>query len=258
MSHSSSIDKLLLLLDKKPEKSLVEPPLYNYSDSRALKFDNVHFSYSDLEIFSNLNLSIPLGSTIGLIGQTGSGKTTLVNILMGLLPPTNGRLLLDEIDLYGGITGSELSSWKSIISHVPQDIFLLDDTIEANIVFGSDPQTVDKKRLIESCRMACIYDYILSLPESFESVVGENGVSLSGGQRQRIGIARALYKGSKILILDEATSALDITTENNVMNSLRNLNSDITIVIVAHRVSTLSFCDKIYKVSNNNIVQTTI
>ena len=212
----------------------------------SIKFKNVSFKYpeSDDYIFLNADLEIKKGSTIGFVGETGSGKSTGLDILMSLLEPTDGGVFVDEIEV--GVDNA--AGWKSLISHVPQSIFLIDSTIEDNVIFAKELK--DQEKLEETLVMSQAKDFVESLPNKIHTLIGESGSRLSGGQRQRIGIARSLYKTSEVLILDEATSALDSKTEDKVMESLSDLRIDLTVLIIAHRVTTLSNCDKIFLIRN--------
>ena len=211
-----------------------------------LKFQDLGFRYSPEMpyVFQNVNITIPKGSRVGFKGTTGSGKSTLLDILMGLLRPVEGVLTVDKTP----ITSSNLRAWQLSIAHVPQNIFLADSSIKENIAFGIPPHLIDINRVVEAAKRAQIWDFIEDLPKQLSTNVGEQGVLLSGGQKQRIGIARALYKKASVIILDEATSALDHETEIKVMHALNDLSKDITLLIIAHRLSTLENCDLIIDV----------
>ncbi len=239
---------------------LMEQPLPAYAKgSRTISFErnialrNVSFAYDSTgpKILKDLNLSIPKGARVGIIGTTGSGKSTLLDILMGLLTPTSGCLLVDGLHIGEG----NIAAWQKRIAHVPQTIFLSDASIEDNIKLGSPKTPADPVRLAEAARSAQLTDMIDSLDEGWGTVVGERGVRLSGGQRQRIGIARALYKRADLLILDEATSALDNETESNVMRAIESTGQNTTVIIVAHRLSTLKNCDLIVQLEAGQIKQ---
>lgn len=224
------------------------PPL---GFERHLELENLEFRFSKdgPEILSEINLKIEKGMKIGFIGTTGSGKSTLLDLTMGLLTPTGGRLRVDGQD----ITSDNVRRWQALIANVPQSIFLADTTLAENIAFGITADKIDQNLLVRSAQGAQILDFIESLPQKFATRTGERGVRLSGGQRQRIGIARALYRQASVLVFDEATSALDNETEKAVMDAIHNLGRDITILIVAHRISTLVDCDLIVELENGRI-----
>ena len=249
-SNQASLQDIIGLLEQPLELSRLEhhEPL-NFEQGIELK--NVFFRYaSDLPwAIQNVSLFIAKGSTIGFIGKSGGGKSTLLDLIMGLMTPSKGELKVDGLT----IAPAMLSSWYELIAHVPQDIFLADASISENIAFGTNKLQIDRARLIHAAKMAGIDLVIDSLRDRYETLVGERGVKLSGGQRQRIGIARALYKGSKIIVLDEATSALDTKTEHSVMSALNLLDAEITILIVAHRISTLANCDLIFELDGGVI-----
>ena len=214
--------------------------------------EGVRFRYSDDGpwVLNGIDLSIPKGSRVGFVGSTGSGKSTTLDLLMGLLDPTEGRVVVDGEP----IGGDRLRAWQRAIAHVPQFIFLADTNWTENIAFGVDPKAIDQDRVREAARRAQIADFIESDPKGYDATIGERGVKLSGGQRQRIGIARALYKQASVLILDEATSALDNLTEQSVMDSIDTLDRDLTILIVAHRLTTVQRCDTIVELEGSRIV----
>ena len=200
-------------------------------------------------VLRDVSLKIRRGERVALVGPTGSGKSTLADILMGLLPPSSGRLLID---------GREVSpeAWQQNIAHVPQSIFLADASIAENIALGIPAEAVDSSRLRAAAAQAQIASFIESLPQGYATAVGERGVRLSGGQRQRIGIARALYKQADVLVFDEATSALDDATEQALMETLAGLSRDLTIILVAHRLSTTAYCDRVITVANGALQET--
>jgi ATP-binding cassette subfamily B protein len=191
---------------------------------------------------------LPAGSATALIGATGSGKSTLADILMGLLAPTGGRLLIDGHEV-------KPEAWQANIAHVPQSIFLADASIAENIALGIPMAEVDSARLKAAARQAQIAGFIDALPKGYATMVGERGVRLSGGQRQRIGIARALYKQAPVLVFDEATSALDDATEKAVMDTLADLSRDLTIIMIAHRLSTTAYCDRVITVAAGTLAE---
>jgi len=218
-----------------------------------IKLKNITFSYSNRNIpaIRELNLDIDINTKIGLVGSTGSGKTTVVDILLGLLIPQKGQIQIDGIE----VTEENLIGWQRNLGYVPQHIFLTDDSVLCNIAFGITQEDIDKKDVVKAAKIANLHEFITSeLPQEYETIVGERGVRLSGGQRQRIGIARALYHKPKILILDEATSALDGATEEAVMRDILSLPDNLTIIIIAHRLTTVKDCDAIYLLENGRIV----
>jgi ABC-type multidrug transport system fused ATPase/permease subunit len=221
-----------------------------------ITFKQVSFQYTPElpEVISRLSFRFPAGSRIGLIGTTGSGKSTTVDLLMGLLVPTNGQILIDGMDLHDPNHPELLPSWRASIAHVPQSVYLVDGSFADNIAFGVPPHLVDQHRLLLAAQQAQITDFIDASPDGFETFVGERGIRLSGGQRQRIGIARALYKQARFLIFDEATSALDTDTETSIMDSINNLSSNLTIVIIAHRLTTVKKCDWLLRLSAGRLV----
>lgn len=227
----------------------------------GIRMEAVHFRYgSELEIESEqpevlrgLDLEIRWGERIGLIGSTGSGKSTTVDLLMGLLEPTSGRILVDGVDLHEQEHPERLAAWRATIAHVPQSIYLADSTIAENIGFGLPKGQFDPERIRDAAQRAQIASFIESLPAGYNSIVGEQGIRLSGGQRQRIGIARALYRRAQVLVLDEATAALDNATEQAVMEAVEALSRELTIVMIAHRLSTVARCDRVIRLSEGAV-----
>jgi len=223
------------------EKTIIhQPPL---SFTREILIDGISFAYpgSGKNILENFSLTVAKNESVGIAGSSGSGKSTLVDLILGLHTPGSGKILVDGVPL----THENIMSWRSIIGYVPQDIFLLDDTLEANIAFGIPSKEVDRIALREAAEGAQILNFIQNeLSEGFGTVIGERGVRLSGGQRQRIGLARALYHSPQVLILDEATSALDLETETAVIQTINALQGTVTLIAIAHRLSTLERCDR--------------
>ena len=226
----------------------------SYRESILLK--NVSFKYnsSQPDVLDCINVEIFCGDRIGVVGVTGSGKSTFIDILMGLLCPSSGKILIDGNDLHDNSAPYRLNAWRSTIAHVPQNIYLSDCSIAENIAFGIPFDQIDIDRVRSCAAKAQIADFIESTPFAYDNIVGERGVCLSGGQRQRIGIARALYKRAKVLIFDEATSALDTTTEEAVMESIEGLSDDLTIIMIAHRLSTVQRCDRILRFADGRII----
>jgi ATP-binding cassette subfamily B protein len=213
---------------------------------KHIELKNITFGYTgtNKEILSNINLTIPKGSRTGFIGETGSGKSTLLDVIMGLLVPTGGELLVDDRK----IDFSNVEAWQKNIAHVSQTIFLADGSLLENIAFGVPIGDIDKVQIEKATKLAQLHDFIETLPGGYHTLVGERGIRLSGGQRQRIGIARALYKKAEILVLDEATSALDDVTEQAVMEAINGLGDELTVLMIAHRHSTLKNCDTIIEI----------
>ena len=239
-----SLDKLYDdLKNLKPFNENQDQDILPFNKSITLK--NIHYNYPNPSrtILKDISLNISAKSTVGLVGATGSGKTTTVDIILGLLEPQKGTL---EID--GKIIRKQNSrSWQRSIGYVPQQIFLADDTIAANIAFGLEPKEINQEAVEKASKIANLHEFVIDeLPRKYQTTIGERGVRLSGGQRQRIGIARALYHNPQLLILDEATSALDNQTEKAVMDAIDNLDKNITIIQIAHRLNTLKKCDKIF------------
>jgi ATP-binding cassette subfamily B protein len=218
-----------------------------------IQIKNLQFKYKNNTswILDGINISIPKGARVGFIGKTGAGKSTLLDVIMGLLIPTMGEILIDE-EL---VLGEALRSWQRSIAHVPQSIYLADCSISENIAFGVPLDSIDMERVKDASKIAQISDFIESIPDRYDAMVGERGVQISGGQRQRIGIARALYKQSEVIVFDEATSALDTYTEAAVMKSRAGLNRDLTILIIAHRLTSLKDCDLIIELGNGKVVR---
>lgn len=216
-----------------------------------ISLENITYHYPDtaLPALDKISLKISKGQSVGFIGASGSGKSTLVDIILGLLEPASGCIFVDKKNIY-----ESLRKWQNQIGYVPQSIFLTDNTIRRNIAFGLPDEEIDDYAIDKAIKAAQLDDFIASLPGKVETIIGERGVKLSGGQRQRIGIARALYHDPSILVLDEATSALDTATEEKVMHAVSALRGDKTLIIIAHRLSTLLNCDHIYVIEKGRLV----
>ena len=250
-SRSSNQDVLNLLNQPLPistsQNQLIEIPF-----KKEIVLNNINFRYSKNTpwVLKNINLKITKGMHVGFIGVTGSGKSTLLDIIMGLIQPTKGEVVVDN----KVVTLINRHAWRRHIAHVPQSIYLSDNSIEENVAFGIPKDEINKKRVEKSIKQAKLDELIDESKDSYQAIVGEQGVRLSGGQRQRIGIARALYKQTDILVFDEATSALDNDTERAVMREVSELKRDLTVLIIAHRLSTLNKCDRIVRLKNNGSV----
>ena len=246
-SWNASMAEVVEILEQPLPKQLISVTPLTLEHSICL--ENVCFRYSpDLpDVIQGLNLEIRRGERIGLIGSTGSGKSTLVDLLMGLLPPTSGHLLVDGVNVNDPHHDEYLVAWRAAVAHVPQSIYLSDSSIAENIAFGVPQHQIDMLRVRSAAKQAQISSFIESSSDGYATFVGERGIRLSGGQRQRIGIARALYKQANLIILDEATSALDNNTEKAVMNAVESLSRDLTTVMIAHRLSTVQHCDRVVK-----------
>lgn len=251
-NYSAGLQAVLDLLDQ-PAPDADRPRAAPAAFTESIALDHCSFRYQpELPlVLADVSLVIQRGERVALVGPTGSGKSTLADILMGLLPPTSGRLLID---------GREVApeSWQANIAHVPQSIFLADTSIAENIALGIPAAKVDRARLEAAARQAQIAGFIETLPRGYATTVGERGVRLSGGQRQRIGIARALYKQAPVLVFDEATSALDDATEKALMDTLAALSRDLTIIMIAHRLSTTAYCDRVITVSAGTLAETSV
>jgi ABC-type bacteriocin/lantibiotic exporter with double-glycine peptidase domain len=253
-TYSGLAGNLLRILEAAPpEEYRGPPPKERLPLRQAIAFHDVSFRYQSghRDVIKGLDLVIPKGARVGIIGTTGSGKSTAVDLLMGLLQPTSGEITVDGVVL----DKTNRRAWHKAVAHVPQAIYLSDASLAANIAFGSRPEDIDMAAVERAARQAELADFIASLPEGYDTGVGERGVRLSGGQRQRVGIARALYKSPSILILDEGTSALDNDTEAAVMRSIEALDRDLTIVMVAHRLSTIAGCDFAVRLENGAVVE---
>ncbi len=220
--------------------------------SARLHLDRVSYTYpgGSKPALKDISLAIRCGESIGFIGTSGAGKSTLVDILLGLLGPDAGEVSVDGRDIR-----NNLRNWQDQIGYVPQAIFLTDDTLRRNVAFGMTNERIDDIAVQRAIRAAQLEDFVASLPDGLETIVGERGIRLSGGQRQRIGIARALYHDPAVLVLDEATSSLDAATEHQVMQSIRALQGSKTILIVAHRLSTVTHCDRVYRLEQGRVIE---
>lgn len=215
-----------------------------------ISINNIVYRYphTDSDVLNGISFEIPLGKSIGFIGESGSGKSTLADVILGILTPTSGTVMYGNMDVH-----KHPLKWSKKLAYIPQSIFLCDDTIRNNVAFGIDEDKIDDEKVWKALREAQLEQFVKSQPDGLDSMVGERGVRISGGQRQRIGIARALYDNPEILVLDEATSALDTGTESAVMEAIDKLSGTMTLIIIAHRLTTIKNCDYVYKVENGNI-----
>jgi len=245
----SSFNDVLELLDQPIPNHADQPLPTPLEFEEHIRINNLNFRYTEDTpwVIKNISMKLTKGSRIGFVGVTGSGKSTLLDIIMGLLQPTGGEITIDG----QLITNENRRAWQAHVAHVPQNIYLSDSTIEENIAFGVSKEKIDHKQVEKAAKQAQIAELIDGWQEGYQTFVGERGIRLSGGQRQRIGIARALYKKANVLIFDEATSALDNETEQAVMEAIEGLGRDLTILIIAHRLTTLKGCEKIVKLDKN-------
>ena len=250
------IKDALELLDLKPERLLLSstgvPTPEGLMPRRLIQLKDVSFSYrrNSQPVVDFVNLSIPIGSRIALVGRTGSGKTTIAHLLLGLLQPESGQLLLDGIP----VSATDLPAWQANCALVPQDIRLFDGSIRDNVAFGLDHELIDDEDVWTALNTAQFDDVVAQMPYGLYTMIGENGVKLSGGQRERLALARAFYRGAKVLVLDEATSALDNRTEHDLLQALELVGRRCTTIVIAHRLSTVKKCDRIVEIDNGKIL----
>jgi ABC-type branched-subunit amino acid transport system ATPase component len=223
-----------------------------FTFDKEIKLNDLSFKYpsSDQPTLNKVSLSILRNQSIGLVGRTGSGKTTLVDLILGLFPPTQGLISIDGINL----NASNDRNWRKCVGYVPQNVFLTNASITHNIAFGVPEQFIDKSAVFHAAKMAQAEEFINKLPDGYDTIVGERGIKLSGGQRQRLGIARALYHKPSVLVFDEATSALDGLTEDAVMEAIKTLSAERTIILIAHRLRTVQACDRIIMLEAGSII----
>ena len=241
------LEEVLVFLNINDSKTM-NVIINNCAFEKNIRLKDVSFGYDEnsLPAINKINIDIKKGDCIGIIGKTGSGKSTLIDIMMGLLDPTHGTLEVDE----NVITSSNRRAWQSRIAHVPQNIYLSDSTLEENIAFGIPVEEIDSSLVRRAAISANIDSVINEWPLKYKTILGERGIRLSGGQRQRIGIARALYKQADVLFLDEATSSVDSITESSIMKAIEKLGNDVTLIIIAHRITTLKNCSRILELTN--------
>lgn len=241
IKESNEYEKMLMLHEHRPALGT----LSDVSFTESIRIDNITWKYENAKknVLEGLSMDIKKGESVAFIGSSGAGKTTLADVIMGLLPPQTGSVCMDGIDIL-----AMKSQWAKIIGYVPQTVFLVDDSIRKNVAFGMKDNEISDEKVWSALEKAQLRSFVETLPEGLDTIVGERGVKFSGGQRQRVAIARALYEAPDILIFDEATSALDGETEEAVMQSIDALQGRITLIIVAHRLTTIRNCDKIYEI----------
>ena len=252
VGSQASLIKVLELLDQPISPDLLQGVRRRLAFNRELRFSDVRFRYRHDApwVLYDFNLTIRKGSRVGFVGSTGSGKSTALDLLMGLLIPAEGEVLVDGEP----IVGERVRAWQNTIAHVPQSIFLADASLAENIAFGVPRDAIDLDRVRQAARLAQIADFIEGGPDGYNASVGERGIRLSGGQRQRIGIARALYKQANVLVFDEATSALDNATEQSLMDAIEGLDRGVTILLIAHRLSSVRRCDLIVEMGEGRVL----
>ena len=238
-------DDLGLMISDRTQ-SVIKPSEFTSVIVKDLAF---HYAGNANNVLLNVNVAVNRGEAVGFVGQSGSGKSTLIDIMLGLLEPQSGSVLINGQEI-----SQVKSAWQQQIGYIPQTIFLMDDSLRRNIAIGIADSEIDEVAIHDALKSAQLEDFVASLPEGLNTVVGERGVRLSGGQRQRIGIARALYHRPSVLVLDEATSSLDTETEKGVMQAVQALQGDKTVIIVAHRLSTVEYCDRLYRLDAGRIV----
>lgn len=250
--YEGGLDNIIDALNNVPRQDgNMHKERLGYKFDKIISIEDVTFSYEGDKdkVLENAFMEIKKGESIGIIGASGSGKTTTVDILMGLLKPQSGRITIDGVDIF-----NDIKSWHSQLAYIPQNIFLMDSSIKDNILFGRHDEDEDE-RVQKALELAQMAEFVNKLPDGVDTLIGEQGVRLSGGQRQRIGIARALYADPELLFFDEATSALDNETEAAIMGSVDNLKGTKTIVIIAHRLTTIKNCDMVYEIKGGKILK---
>jgi len=218
----------------------------------SIKISNVSYCYpnSEVQALENISLTVPKGKAVGFVGSSGAGKTTIVDVILGLLESNTGNILIDGTDIQ-----QNLSAWQKNLGYIPQSIYLADETLRSNIAFGLPKEEIDDEKVLNAIRLAQLETLIRHLPDGLDTILGENGTRLSGGQRQRVGIARALYHDPEVLVMDEATSALDNITEKQITNAIESLKGERTLIMIAHRLSTVKNCDMLYFMEHGKIVE---
>lgn len=240
---------------KNVDVSFMEVPKEKLPAKEEIVLSDICFHYPtmpDVNIFEHANLTIPIGTSVGIVGTTGAGKSTIVDILLGLLKAQEGRITVDGQDIFAE---GNYRKWLKNVGYIPQSIFMLDDNIRNNVAFGIPEEEINEERIWEVLKEAQLDEFVRGLPEGLDTGIGERGVRISGGQRQRIGIARALYEDPEVLVMDEATAALDNDTEKAIVDSINHLHGSKTLIIIAHRLQTIEKCDAVYRVENKQIIR---
>ena len=251
LGSTAGLESVLRLLRKKEKTNFNIQNNQNLRFNKSIKIKNIFFKYKKNSKYAlkNINLKIKAGSRVGIIGETGSGKSTLLDVIAGLIKGNKGEIYIDDVKL----DHQNLKYWYKKISYVPQNIFLLDTSIKHNIALGVNEEKIDIERVNFALKVAKLDNFISKHKKGYDLNVGEKGVRLSGGQRQRIGLARAIYRRSSIILFDEATAALDNETEKEVIESINNISKDITTIMIAHRISSLRYCNEIIKITDGKI-----
>jgi ABC-type bacteriocin/lantibiotic exporter with double-glycine peptidase domain len=247
------VHSVLSYLDEIPKSEITYQPL-RQGFHNELRLEKISFRYhgASRNALSDIDLTIRRGQTIGIIGASGAGKSTLVDVIIGLLPPSTGRILLDGKEM----DGPSMRAWEALIGYVPQTPYIAPASLAENVAFGLRHSDIDYDKVLQCCRLAAMGDYLHQLPDGLNTFIGERGVKLSGGQRQRVAIARALYHDPEVIIFDEATSALDSRNEESIQKTIYSLKNKQTLIIIAHRLSTVEGCDEIIWLENGKIEMT--
>jgi ATP-binding cassette subfamily C protein len=244
---------LVALKETRQTKSSTDPVLKKDGYFRDLTFRDVQFTYQKTKCpaLKQVTFNIRAGESIGLIGPSGSGKTTMVDVVLGLVEPQKGEIYYNGKDLI-----ESLDEWRAQVAYLPQQVFLIDNSLRNNIALGMEDEEIDDVQLHEAIRQARLTELAEQLPDGVETILGERGIRLSGGQRQRVALARAFYHGRSVLVMDEATSALDNETEQEIVEEIRHFKGKKTMIVIAHRLTTVQHCDRIYRLENGEITET--